>query len=522
MSDVITAEQLKNHGVALVPEIEWEIDDPLRPGLDYRDGVVYLTVPAMINREVTKGKGKAATTEIVKEPGLACVTSKREQFPYTKEAVEARGFAYPENVVRADERRWSPAGIRAFLGATDHPPQPAALHHDLRKVYETYIEFADESYYDILPLFIMGSYVFRLYKALGYIHFNGTAASGKSQNLRILDALAFNTQWASNISAAGLYRSIAGNPGLVCIDEAEGWEGERGEELRRILNAGYLDGSTVKRAEKGANDRFQIASFESFGPKAIASINPLDAVIGSRCLVVAMRPAIRRIPEFDKDALRWQQLRDQLYLFALYNSEALAALIEDWNTDLRHRRAPDLVGRQWQITQLYVTLADYIDGSNGGDLCDRLIAFFNKYFAELQKQQDATDRIRIVLKALPRVLAEYAPHDGGYYYLKTIHEVVHGYLEEDQKDYYKTRNLGKHLDVLGFRKKRSAKQGTQVWLDPTAVRAEFVQRRVEPHDEDRAWLAGEVEYTHYNTVVTPAKPSEERVSVWADIAAEED
>lgn len=520
MSDVITAEQLKSHGVALVPEIEWDIDDPLRPGLDYRDGIVYFTIPAMINREVTKGKGKGATTEIVKEPGLACLTSEREQFPYTKEAVEARGFGYPENVVRG-ERRWSTTGIRAFLSGSDTPPQPAALHAAIRKVYETYIEFADEAYYDILPLFIMGSYVFRLYRALGYIHFNGTAASGKSQNLRILDALGFNNQWASNISAAGLYRSLAGNPGLVCIDEAEGWEGERGEELRRILNAGYLDGSTVKRAEKGANDRFQIASFESYGPKAIASINPLDAVIGSRCLVVAMRPAIRRIPEFDKDDHRWQQLRDQLYLFTMYHAEAISGLIEDWNTSLRHTRAPDLVGRQWQITQLYVTLADYLDMGTDAGLCDRLIAFFNKYFADLQKQQDATDRIRIVLKSLPRVLARFAPHDGGYYYLKTIHEVVHEYLEEDQKDYYKTRNLGKHLDVLGFKKKRSAKQGTQVWLDPAVVRGEFVQRRVEPHDEDRAWLAGEIEYTHYNTVVTPTKPSEERASIWAEVAEEE-
>lgn len=521
MSDVVTLDELKKHGFDPVPEIEWDMDDPLRPGVDYRDGVTYFTVQARINREVTVGKGKAAKTEVKKETGLVAVTSERDQFIYDREHVEAKGYAYPETVTVPDDRRWSAESIRAFLHGKDRPMHPTALHAALRKVYETYIEFADETYYDLMPLYIMGSYVFRLYRSLGYIHFNGTAASGKSQNLSILGALALNTQWASSISAASLYRSLAGNPGLVCIDEAEGFEGERGEELRRILNAGYLDGSTVKRTEKGANDKFEVRSFASYGPKAIASINPLDNVIGSRCLIVAMRPAIRRIPEFDKSKEEWQALRDQLYLFAMYHSETLEGLVQDWGLSIRESRAPQLIGRQWQITQMYITLADYLDGMDGGDRCDRVIAFFNNYFAELQKQQDATDRIRIVLKALPRVLNKYTPHDGGFYYLKTIHEVVHEYLEEDQKEYYKTRHLGKHLDVLGFKKKRSAKQGTQVWIDATKVRQEFAQRRVEPHDEDKDWLEGTVEYTHYtDTIATPA-PLEERASIWAEIAEDE-
>lgn len=509
-------EQLEQAGIAVVDEVVWEDADVLRPGMDYKGGTVFVTVPATLNVAKTVGKGKAAKEVIEKQRGLACITSTRQTFGYVPERVHEWGFEFPKTTITPDVRRWSTDGIKEFLAGEADEPNPATLWLGIRKVYEEYIEFAREEYYDLMPLFVMGTYMFRLYKATGYLHFNGTAASGKSQNLRILDALAFNTQWASSMSSAALYRSLAGHPGTVCIDEAEGFEGERGEELRRILNAGYLDGSTVKRAEKGANDQFVVQSYDSYGPKAIASINVLDQVIGSRCLIVAMRPAIRTIREFDKDDARWQRLRDRLYLWLMYHADAVSEVVARWNEADRYTRAPTLIGRSWQITQMYVTLADYIDSFDRGDRCARLITFFTEYFADLQKQMDATDRIRLVLRVLPEVLRLHAPHDGGFFHLKTVHEVVSNYLEEDQKEYYKTRQLSKHLDVLGFRKRRAHKQGQQVWLDPAQIRQEFTQRRVEPQPEDVAWLAGEVEYSPQAR--GEAAISETRANLWADVA----
>lgn len=504
-------------GIGTVDEILWDDIDVLRPGADYKNGIAFVTVPAKLNVIKTVGKGKAAKEVVETMPGLACITSTGIQFAYTPERVAELGFGYPQNVIVPLERRWSTESIKAFRAGETESPNPAQLFQSIRKVYEQYVEFADEAYYDIMPIFVMGTYMFRLYKALGYLHFNGTAASGKSQNLRILDALAFNTEWASSMSSAALYRSLAGHPGTICIDEAEGFEGERGEELRRILNAGYLDGSTVKRAEKGKNDTFVVQSFESYGPKAIASINPLDAVIGSRCLIVQMRPAIRKIAEFDKDDPRWSRLRDRLYLWLMYHSQPMVEVIDRWNTADRFTRADALIGRQWQITQLYVSIADYIDQFDSGDRCARLIEFFNRYFADLQKALDASDRIRLVLRALPEVIRTKTAFDDGYYSLKTIHEVVAQYLEEDAKEYYKTRNLSKHLDVLGFKKRRAHKQGQQVWLDQDQIRQEFRQRRVEPQADDADWLKGEVEYKVASVGIQPST----RDDIWAGMAEEE-
>lgn len=512
----LSPEEVEEAGVALVEDVSWDDVDILRPGMDFKRNMTYVTMPAWLNIPKTVKKGKGTETVVERQLGLACVTSEGGRFAYTKERVEEMGFGYPEHVIIPDERRWSKKSIEEFRAGDAEPPAPPMLYKGIRAVYEQYVEFSREEYYDVMTLFVMGTYLFRLFKSLGYIHFNGTAASGKSQNLNILRSLAFNTAWASSMSSAALYRSLAGHPGTVCIDEAEGWEGERGEELRRILNSGYLDGSTVKRVEKGAGDKFMVASFEAFGPKAIASINPLDAVIGSRCLIVGMRPALRKIPEFDNNDPRWQDLRDALYLWLMFWAPNIADRIEEWNKTIRYERAPGLISRHWQITQMYTIIADFVDSFDNGDRADRLIKFFTEYFIESQRQADATDRIRLVLRTLPRVLARFAPVEDGWFYLKTIHEVVSEYLEDDAKEYFKTRTLGKHLDTLGFKRRRPHKQGQQVWLDPKVVRQEFKQRRVEPDAEDVQWLNGEVEYQPgYQQRGNEPKT---RDDLWADLA----
>lgn len=490
---MVRAEPIEKNGVTILDEFSWDEVEVLRPGVDFKDGVTYATVPMRINTIKKTKKGKDFTEEVVQELGIGCVTSERKHFAFTEDRVKDFGFAYPKTVLRPSTSRWSMDSIKSYLDGEYKAPHPVNIFNSLYKIYKEHVEYANEIYYLMMPLFVMSSYMFRSFNSIGYVHFNGTQASGKSVNLSLLKAFGFNTVWASSMSTASLFRTMAGNPGLICVDEAEGFEGEKGEDLRRILNSGYLKGSTVLRTE-AAGDKFVVVEYESFGPKAIASINPLEPVIGSRCVVVPMRPVIRKITEFDMDAVKWEPLRDRLYLWMMDEQGEIKTLAEKWAEDTRNTRAPKLLARQWQITQAYIVLADYLDKMDKGTRCDQLIAHFTEYFAEAQKQLNATDRIRLVLRTLPRVLATVSPSDEGYFPLKTIHEVVSQYLEEDQKEYFKTRTLGKYLDVLGFKKKRPHRQGQQIWITADQVRAEFRQRQVEPDEEDEAWLREEVEY----------------------------
>lgn len=492
-----------------ISEIEWNQKPYLKPGQDYHDGITYFTVPLLRNVMVP-GKKKDDPPKLAKKMSTFIVTSKREGIWYDTAALDPHGFIPIENPLQENESRWTRPSVRAFLENDISGPDSKSLFGELRTLYTKYVEFTDESYYDIMSLYVMYTYAFRLFESTGYIHFNGTMASGKSRNLSILNALAFNTIWASSMSAAALYRKLAGSPGTTCIDESEGFEGERGEELRRILNAGYREGSRVTRAEKGADDKFTTVMFDVFGPKALASINPLDSVIASRCIIVSMRPAVRQLPDFLQSDPEWSVLRDKLYLWALANTATIDAVAKSWRTgNKKDNLAPKLIGRQWETTEQFIVLADFIGGES---FATRIIDFFNIYFQKQQEAADATDRLRTTLRCLPRVLATKQPHPGSLYSVKDIHEVIASYMEVDSTEYFKTKHVTKNLDVLGFKKKVRSQGGLRIKLVEAEVRNEFKQRRVEPFEEDIPWLAGTTTYqtptTLFDTYPEPVEKAE--------------
>jgi hypothetical protein len=481
----------------VIEEADWNPKPILRPGMDFHEDMAYFTIP--LGRTSRKpGKGKDAEPTFVKEPATYVVTSDHHGFWYDEKDLELAGFLPSEQVYQERTPNWSLESAKAYLDGKAPTVLTKALFSEMRTVYTTYVEYADDIAYDLMALFVMYTYVFRLFESTGYVHFNGTAASGKSRNLAILDVLAFNAVWASSMSAASLYRKLAGSPGTTCIDESEGFDGERGEELRRILNAGYKDGATAIRTEKTKNDRYMPVEYEVFGPKALASINPLEPVIASRCVVIPMRPAIRQLPDFTRRNPRWQELRDHLYVWALDNASALAALTAEWHSESgkKQRLAPKLISRQWETTAQFVVLADYVGGE---EFATKVIEWFNGYFVKQQKAADASDRLRTTLRALPRVLASKQAYPGNMYSLKDIHEVISGYLEEDQREYFKTKHVGKNLDTIGFRNKARATGGMRVELNEDAVRAEFTQRQVEVMDEDTEWFEGKRSYQNLTT-----------------------
>ena len=472
----------------------------LRPGITLNNDTVYITVPAVIKDTKQVGTGKNATTKEIKKVDWIVATSDRRYFTYDEPRVSAEGMVYPETGVppMGNGHYWDTKDLRQYLNGADHPADPLDTYTEVRKVYEKYVEFPDDRYYDLVALYVMASYVYSVFPSTGYIHFNGTFQSGKSQNLNVLSALGFNTVHTSNISAAALYRMIEGSPGIVCIDEAESFEGEKGEAIRQLLNDGYNTSGRAHRMGSDASERMVLQQFQTYCPKVIASIAPLDNVLGSRTLVVPMRPAIRRIPEFNVDKEEWTIIRNQLYLWAMYHMPQINELAKKWNDErgeLRTKRAPRLVGRSWQVSQQIVIVADYIGGEA---FAAEIIDWLNEYFREQQAQLDATDRVRLTLRSLPRVLNKFTQEGDGYYKLQDIFDTMVSYLDTDAADHTRTGTINKYLGVLGFRTKKAAKGGSHIQVKEDQVREAFKQRRVEPFEEDIEWLRGDVDYQTSN------------------------
>lgn len=475
----------------------------LRPGTDWHGDVLYMTFPIDRMEDVTVGRGKNKEVKQQRVTRTMVVTSTRRAFWYTPENVALEGYRWPpQGFMQETDTRWPIDEIKAYLDGKETRVSGPQLFIDLRQIYTDYVEYSDEAFYSLLPYYIMGSYLYRLFPTVGYLHFNGTQASGKSQNLKLLKVLSFNCVWASNLSTASLYRQVDGCPGLICIDEAESFDGERGEELRRLLNAGYKDGEPVMRAEATGDGTFAVRKFDVFSPKALASINPLEPVIQSRCVVVPMQPAsLKEIREFRESDPQWAQLRNRLYHWAMQNAHEVGDLYDQWNQKLRFTEAKSLTNRTWEIAQMFIIMAHHLSGF---ETAKAIVKFFADYFAEQQKSAEEVDRQRLLLKCLPEVLRDKDDHSGAYL-LKDIHDVVEGYLDEDAREYYKTKQVSKHLMALGFRSRSKIKGGTTVPLTEDEVRKQLKKRNVTPFPADEAWLRGEISYTgNRSSSATPA------------------
>ena len=478
--------------VEVFEEIDWSPKPTLRPGMDFHAGTTYFTIPLTRNVIKTVGKGDKAREETSKELQTYVITSHHEGMWYDKETLDIEGFVPSEQVYQERTTRWSSESAKAWLDDSASPKTATDLFAAVRKAYTTYVDYADETFHDLMALYVIYTYVFRLFETTGYIHFNGTAASGKSRNLALLSALAFNTVWASSMSAASLYRKLSGSPGTSCIDETEGFDGERGEELRRILNAGLSrrqQGRPHREVGQGPLHSHRVRGLSDprrWRPSTRS--NPSSPAAASSS---AMRPAIRELPDFEVSDPQWQRLRDDLYVWATgqrsrhsMNCRTSGASAARWRS-LRNSSVAS--GRPAASSSCSPTTSAARSSRAASS------TFFNEYFAKQQEALNATDRLRTTLRALPRVLANKAAHPGNLYSAKDIHEVISGYLEEDAKEYFKTKHVIKNLDTIGFRTKQRAAGGLRVLLLEDDIRNEFHQRRVDPFPEDTEWLEGKVD-----------------------------
>jgi len=462
----------------------------LEPGMDWKNGKFYMTIPRF---RVVWTKQKKDDIEVpTTEYGAAVISSDKEEgmWTYDRENAYERGFAFPSTFMVNTEGWGSPAADR-WLTDDDLNIEAFDLYQRVRRVYETHIQFADEMYNDLMSLYVIATYVYKLFEAFPYIHFGGTKASGKSQNLRILQVLGFNATLSAHMTPADMFRTIAGNPGLMCIDEAENFRSERGEALLELLRSGYKKGVTVSRQRQKPDGTFVPDKFNVYGPKALASIAPLDSTTASRSIKVAMEPALRSIPEFKVDPTPHRALIDDLHFFALANAVHINEVNNRWTLEHRQAKAPGLNNRAWELSGPLVVMADYI----GSDmLVEPLIEWLTNYFEQEQKRDDTADNIRTLAVVLPTVLKDHGAFPGCYYSLKDILTTYREYAGEDVTEKVTTKTIARYMDPIGFKDTKVAKGGKQVRIEEAALRHVFSTRRVTPKDEDVAWFHGTEDY----------------------------
>jgi hypothetical protein len=210
---------------------------------------------------------------------------------------------------------------------------------------------------------------------------------GKSRLLDLVEALCWNPLITVNASPSAVYRSIAGDPPTLLVDEADtifGPKADGNEDLRGLLNAGHQRNRPAIRYDAAAG---RVESIPTFAMAALAGIGAMPDTIEDRAVIIRMRrratgetvapyrhkrdrPALRRLA---KELNAW--LRADL---ATLEQAAPAMPVED--------RAADT----WEPLIAVADLA-------GGPWPARARAVVVQLVDEATEKSETSDRIRLLL-----------------------------------------------------------------------------------------------------------------------------
>jgi hypothetical protein len=157
------------------------------------------------------------------------------------------------------------------------------------------------------------------------------AGSGKTRVLEVLDLLVPEPMFCLSASPAAIFRTLAGRPITLLVDEVDAIFSRRGsedanEDLRAMLNAGYKRGASIPRC---VGPRHDVQQFQVFCATALAGLGDLPDTIMSRSIIIRMRKraAHEHVEPFRtrEQELPGHELRERLATWACTVAEACGA-----------------------------------------------------------------------------------------------------------------------------------------------------------------------------------------------------
>lgn len=297
----------------LIEAFEGEI---LHPGLDVRDRLLVV--------------GFRYHAKADEEKEIFLVAHDGRIFTTDKNPIPTPGKQYwldkrKRRLVRIEER-WSVKELKAFLEEYNDPnktlPQSKAIFEEIVDATKRHIELEQEADYWLLSAWIMGSYFYPVFSAYSFLHIKAPKRSGKSQCLNLLSQLCFNAVKARP-SLAALSDTVDSLRGTYLIDQADSLTRKGQEDILDILADSYKRSGGKRRIvnfdKKGGRE---ILEFETYSPKAFASIRELPEDLRDRCLEINLIRTRKNFPDPDDQSETWKELRGKLYklLFTEYQS----------------------------------------------------------------------------------------------------------------------------------------------------------------------------------------------------------
>ena len=264
-----------------------------------------------------KNRNVAKTTLILdNHQNIVLTDEKKEQYKITVKEI-------PIN----KNPQWELTQIKNWLDNYNPPKiNSKELFDRIKQKYKQYCYFQEEEYYDILSVWVLGTYLHQLFNMYPYYNLWGMKGTAKSKTMIVTQNLCFNGFKTTNITSAGLFRLSDQMSCTLFFDEAENLyrEGNNEEESNEILclvNSGAIKGDTVVRVNKETG---KLEEYDPYCPKMFASIKGLKGALNDRCIThIMIKPPLNEgtvsvgdnwPDETDKD---WQNIRNDIYCWSL-------------------------------------------------------------------------------------------------------------------------------------------------------------------------------------------------------------
>lgn len=276
--------------------------------------------------------------------------------------LENEGFELKYDKV--DDSNFSSSGYKNFV--LQHKSiKPSELFTEIKQYIKKYVFLDSDSIYDVLSLWIMGTYVFRIFKYFPYIHLQAEMGSGKSHLMDVIKPICFNGVTQASQTPAALYREVERNSRTLLLDEVEDLQKTSGLSgaINKVLNSGFQKSGSVARSRGD-----EVIYFNTYSPKMFAGISDVYSTLTNRIIKIHMK---KKLDEEKTEVFRdsaellntQATIRDQLYIFGLMYAEQIASYYND-NPEL-HNYLKTLSNRNYDLWAPLFIIAEIIDQEFG-------------------------------------------------------------------------------------------------------------------------------------------------------------
>ena len=365
-----------------------KFSEMINPAQDYTTGKMYYAIKVENEKFLISSDRSITKFSDAAEKGLYLTTMELDMF------------------------RLSSNGITKIYEGNNHET-PNDIFTIIRSYIERFIFLKKQETYSLLALWVMGTYLYRVFRYFPYIHLNAEKGSGKTMLMEVMAPICFNGQISANSTEAVIFRDIQNNSPTLFLDELEKMSKEDKEKfagIMSVLKTGFSKNGLVKRCDGKNKDK--IRSFSTYAPKMFAGIKDLDDVLSDRTIKIKMYRKLNneffeRYTECKDNIDTQKYIRDILYSFGLKYADKIETIYNEPDIPVEFNNI--LNNRELDIWLPIITIAQLIDTESNTDLVNEMLTYSTSYLEE-KKSNDASENDTVkILNILNQFIPTHSP-----------------------------------------------------------------------------------------------------------------